>query len=143
MIELIFDFLFPTTNHAYGVAAKGKHAFMYKTAEAKNKAALVQAALYSIDITNLQPPLGLYIAVYLNKNMRDIGSSTKLIQDAICDSLKINDNNIYLVIEEKIVEKTCQPQTKIVFGTLTEVYQWFHIHRANHLLGTDKANQPL
>ena len=124
MIEVKLDYLFPTTNHAYGIARKGRKAFLYKTTTAKSCQQILELEFskYVVDPTDY---FGLYICVYLKKNQRDISSMTKLLQDAIAAGLKINDNRVLLVIEEKIVDKKESEGIELKFGLVKEIKDMF------------------
>ena len=131
MIELTLDFVFPTTNHSYMIGSGRYKRYMYKTEQAK-KCQQFLIAMMSQYAAPKGDNFGLYICTYLKNNKRDISSSTKLIQDAIAASLKINDNKIFLVIEEKVVDKCVSEHTNIKFGEVTEIHQWYTHRSMSH-----------
>lgn len=52
-------------------------------------------------------PKGTYelrIVVHLSKNSRDADSNVKLVMDGICQGVDINDNRIFKIVLEKVID---------------------------------------
>ena len=63
------------------------------------------------------PPRAVYelrVTQYLTKNTRDADCSIKLTMDAIFNGMEVNDNRVFKIVLDKVVDKTEAPRIVVV-----------------------------
>lgn len=118
MIEITFDTLPPSSNHTYFIARR--RLFKTKIAWDWQKKAIEKVREHR-DEFNKSEWYGYVMFLSLDKNLRDIDSCTKIVQDSLAKGFEINDNRVALIFIRKIINKKQKPYIKIYFGALSEI----------------------
>ena len=104
----------PTLNQSYYVRRWGPRCPVCGKREKAGLGLTPEAAAFKEEIAwlakskfGLLDPKGTYelrIVMHLSKNSRDADSNVKLVMDGLCKGVGINDNRVFKIVLEKVVD---------------------------------------
>lgn len=94
-----------TRNQSYMVHRHGQRASIGLTEEARSWDEIIAWETLS-KFGRLDPKAAytLHIVMHLDKNSRDLDSVIPLVPNAVCKGIGINDNRIFKIVLEKVVD---------------------------------------
>jgi Holliday junction resolvase RusA-like endonuclease len=94
-----------TRNRSYMIHRHGAKAGIGLTDEARTEEeAIAWEALSKFGPLDPKAAYELHIVMHLDKNSRDLDSVIPLVPNAICKGIGINDNRIFRIILEKVID---------------------------------------